>query len=276
MHDRNISLWKKIVPVSNNAYLISGLPPIESKTNKKKVNEALNYNNSVLYPNNTNNDNMTIETEDDNGNRTASVADLRKKFDIEMPCCNTPKNNPLQIDGPTVKISENKFKKNDIETQQKSTNGKLKSSSSNGVKRTSKLNGDTLSGQTIKEVAEINLKNELAPKLNGSNEIGDDDDEDDEEDDEFGTTETINNYELNNSVNSDEKKDEKHNYEIKGGSGDDNSIRHRVNNFASYIPMKDNKKCDNTNTEEVQVNGLKEADYLDTKQIGKSVVQNVS
>lgn len=247
--------------LSNNCNLFAGLPPIESKTNKKKVNEALNYNNSVLYSNNTNNDNMTIEIEDNNGNRTASVADLRKKFDVDMPC-NTPKTHQLQIDGPTVKISENKFKKNDIETQNK-TNGKLKSTPiSNGVKRsTSKLNGDVLlANQTIKEVTET--------KLNGYDDVDDDDNVDD----------TINNYELNKENG--EKVDEKLNYEIKGGSNDDanNTVRHRVNNFASYIPIKDIKKCDNTNIDDLHVNGLKETDdnYLEAKDIGKSLHQNVS
>lgn len=57
-----------------------GLPPIEVKSLKKKVNDRNEsvYTNKVTVTNNTNADN-TID-EDDNGNR-ASVADLCKKFD---------------------------------------------------------------------------------------------------------------------------------------------------------------------------------------------------
>ncbi|CAH1104005.1 unnamed protein product [Psylliodes chrysocephalus] len=57
-----------------------GLPPIEAKGTKKKVNDRVEsiFTNSVAYSNNTNTDNLTDE--DDNGNR-ASVADLCKKFD---------------------------------------------------------------------------------------------------------------------------------------------------------------------------------------------------
>ncbi|CAG9861640.1 unnamed protein product [Phyllotreta striolata] len=58
-----------------------GLPPLEAKGTKKKVNGKSDsaYTNSVAYANNTNTDNSTDE-DDTNGNR-ASVADLCKKFD---------------------------------------------------------------------------------------------------------------------------------------------------------------------------------------------------
>ncbi|XP_044260745.1 ubiquitin carboxyl-terminal hydrolase 21 isoform X1 [Tribolium madens] len=93
-----------------------GLPPIETKLAKKKVNnDSLNYNNSVLSISNptTNDNNMTtkVEEDDDNGNR-ASVADLKKRFDEKSQ---KVVKSPLvkDLEESSFKMSENRFKKFD-------------------------------------------------------------------------------------------------------------------------------------------------------------------
>ncbi|KAF5291739.1 hypothetical protein FQA39_LY14227 [Lamprigera yunnana] len=96
-----------------------GRPPIERSEKKYKVNESLGVTNLA---NNTNSlekmcDNVLILNEaDDNGNRT-SVAEIRKKFD-QSNLCQSGKNECLAIRG--VKISENRFKKQDTVTNKMS------------------------------------------------------------------------------------------------------------------------------------------------------------
>ncbi|KAJ8936287.1 hypothetical protein NQ318_011452 [Aromia moschata] len=112
---------------------IQGLPPIEAKTSKKKVNDRgddIFSTNSVLNSNNTNTDNLTDE--DDNGNR-ASVADLCKKFD-DKPLKAIKNGTP----NATSKMPEGKPKKH--ETAESNSSAKLtngKSKVVNGVKKSS-------------------------------------------------------------------------------------------------------------------------------------------
>ncbi|CAH0549355.1 unnamed protein product [Brassicogethes aeneus] len=123
-----------------------GLPPIESKTSKKKVNELNeSLENGVLTNKNTNDN---IDEEDDNGNR-ASVAEIRKKFTdkSERKSCSPP----IEIEGASVKISENRFKKLDVPKKvvKKVTKVTKKSPENNE----SKCNGET-SNVTKLEVKE--------------------------------------------------------------------------------------------------------------------------
>lgn len=114
-----------------------GLPPIEPKLGpKKKVNDSLNYNNSLGVSPNPTNDNMKISDEDDNGNR-ASVADLRKKFD-EKPS-RAARSPPIEIEG-AAKISENRFKKQDKKKKERrESSGRLSDASNCDSSATSKL-----------------------------------------------------------------------------------------------------------------------------------------
>ncbi|XP_028130005.1 ubiquitin carboxyl-terminal hydrolase Usp2 isoform X1 [Diabrotica virgifera virgifera] len=96
-----------------------GLPPLEVKSTKKKVNDRVDsiYTNSVAYSNNTNTDNLTDE--DDNGNRT-SVADLCKRFDDKLS--RTVKNGTSL----TNKTSEVKSKISELTNGVKPLSGKTK------------------------------------------------------------------------------------------------------------------------------------------------------
>lgn len=88
-----------------------GLPPADSKIFKKKVNGLNNSLGLSINNTNTNNVDNMVANDDDNGNR-ASVAEIRKKFDVNSE--KTPKNNSgLIIEGNPIKISENHFKKQD-------------------------------------------------------------------------------------------------------------------------------------------------------------------
>ncbi|CAG9814816.1 unnamed protein product [Phaedon cochleariae] len=101
-----------------------GLPPIESKTTKKKVTdrvESVYANNSVSHPNNTNTDSNSND-EDYNGNRE-SVANLCKKFDERLS--KSPENNKIIIDV--------KFKASESPVGVKVSNGKAVKKSSNTV-----------------------------------------------------------------------------------------------------------------------------------------------
>ncbi|CAG9832106.1 unnamed protein product [Diabrotica balteata] len=107
-----------------------GLPPLEVKSTKKKVNDRVDsiYTNSVAYSNNTNTDNLTDE--DDNGNRT-SVADLCKRFDDKLS--RTVKNGTSLAN----KTSEVKSKISELTNGVKPLSGKsktanVKKSTSNG------------------------------------------------------------------------------------------------------------------------------------------------
>lgn len=95
-----------------------GLPPVERTENsyvKKKVNDSLNSNSSIGLTNSLNNstnnekNDNTYLSDDDNGNRP-SVSEIRKKFDGRSRVSKTP---PLAIEANGVKISENRFKKQD-------------------------------------------------------------------------------------------------------------------------------------------------------------------
>jgi ubiquitin C-terminal hydrolase len=134
-----------------------GLPPIEPKTAKKKVNDSLNYNNSIGVPStNTTNDNMKTGEEDDNGNR-ASVADLRRRFGEKTArAARTP---PIEIEGAT-RIADNLFKVQDTKTAKKAkTNdgGDAKSSGrqTDATSQTSNSDRSAVSKLDVNESATI-------------------------------------------------------------------------------------------------------------------------
>ncbi|RZC42441.1 ubiquitin carboxyl-terminal hydrolase 4 [Asbolus verrucosus] len=181
-----------------------GLPPIEPKAIKKKVNDSLNYNNSIGVSNsNTTNDNMK-PAEDDNGNR-ASVADLRRKFDEKAG--KAARAQPaLEIEGAAVKISENRFKKQDSLEATLKNGGPKK-----GVKKIKTTNDEKSSGRASKPIddqttCQTSDSDGVVSKLDVNdstivkNGVGGHDDDD------CG--------------------------EVRKGAS-------RVNNFASYIPSKD-------------------------------------
>ncbi|XP_031331953.1 ubiquitin carboxyl-terminal hydrolase 29-like isoform X3 [Photinus pyralis] len=122
-----------------------GKPPLErEKATKYKVNDGLSYSNGlgVTNSNNTNSlekmcDNVLSLNEDDNGNRTASVAEIRKKFD-QSNLHKTSKND-LTIEGIGVKISENRFKKQDSLDKHKIKNGSPKMGDEKRPAKLSKL-----------------------------------------------------------------------------------------------------------------------------------------
>ncbi|XP_074040330.1 ubiquitin specific protease 2 isoform X1 [Leptinotarsa decemlineata] len=211
-----------------------GLPPIEAKASKKKVNERVDaiYTNSLSFSNNTNANNLSDE--DDNGNR-ASVADLCKKFD-EKPL-KIMKSGTYDLANKTTDI---KSRPSDP-TNVKLTNGKSKvngvKKSTNGVSNSRKNDGMT-SGkcQSNTDVLQTNSKLEVNEEPNFEN----------------GT-------EINREkVNTDE---------VDSISTRSNS---RVNNFASYIPTKDYQKGDENKSDSSSKNDMDNKDSY----IGKILQQN--
>nr|XP_023013521.1 uncharacterized protein LOC111503460 [Leptinotarsa decemlineata] len=211
-----------------------GLPPIEAKASKKKVNERVDaiYTNSLSFSNNTNANNLSDE--DDNGNR-ASVADLCKKFD-EKPL-KIMKSGTYDLANKTTDI---KSRPSDP-TNVKLTNGKSKvngvKKSTNGVSNSRKNDGMT-SGkcQSNTDVLQTNSKLEVNEEPNFEN----------------GT-------EINREkVNTDE---------VDSISTRSNS---RVNNFASYIPTKDYQKGDESKSDSSSKNDMDNKDSY----IGKILQQN--
>lgn len=170
---------------------------------------------------NPTNDNMKSSDEDDNGNRAASVADLRKKFDERHS--KVTRAAPIQLDTPS-KISENKFKQEDAKGVCKPFNKKIKMNGDlNGSVKASgrqskKLPDDQTSCQNSKLDAAVS-------KLDVVND----------------STSVIKN-------------------DIRGlGGGDCSEIKKstsRVNDFASYIPSKDFQKSESIkNGGDVLTNG---------------------
>ncbi|XP_056641326.1 ubiquitin carboxyl-terminal hydrolase 2-like isoform X1 [Diorhabda sublineata] len=213
-----------------------GLPPLELKASKKKVNDRLEgiYTNSVAYSNNTNTDNLTDE--DDNGNR-ASVADLCKKFDDKLS--RTVKNGTnLANKTPEVKskISELTNGVKPLSTKAKSISVKK---SSNNVSTTKK--NDISSNnkcQNNPDVLQSNSKlevNEEAELKNGS------------EVDRNGVTEETRSGHSLSKNNS------------------------RVNNFSSYISIstKDFQRGDDTQQEQKDIS----KNDMDNKEYISKVIQ---
>lgn len=186
-----------------------GLPPVERLELKKKVNVGLNNVGLSINSTNTNHvDNSTTE-EDDNGNR-ASVAEIRKKFDVnaEKPV----KNGSVLAETNGIKIADNRFKKQD--------HGKLRRSRIVGDKNHSDsppkdVTPDTFdaSDKTIVEVKPTKLKvtAEQAAEKDGR---------------ELGRSEEV----VENGV------------EMNGVQRNSN----HVTNFASFIPSKNYQKGDDT------------------------------
>lgn len=99
-----------------------GKPPVErseKNLSKYKVNDSLNFSNGLSVVTNLSNNTNSLEkmcdnalNEDDNGNR-ASVAEIRKRFDQSVPYKNSKRD--LVIEGTGIRISDNVFKKQDVD-----------------------------------------------------------------------------------------------------------------------------------------------------------------
>lgn len=201
-----------------------GKPPLErEKVTKYKVNDGLSYCNGlgVTNSNNTNSlekmcDNVLSLNEDDNGNRMASVAEIRKKFD-QSNLHKTSKSD-LTIEGIGVKISENRFKKQDSLDKHKIQNGsphaKMGDESLAYEKRPAKLSklevGAAYERSAMDDVSDLsNFDKCLAADLANGTKLN-----------QFGNTRATE----NGHENSDDLADD-----------DYRSFNH-TSNFASYIP----------------------------------------
>lgn len=243
--------------MTNYFPFVTGLPPIEVKSLKKKVNDRIDsvYTNSVSYTNSTNTDNTTDE--DDNGNR-ASVADLCKKFD-EKPVKTTKNgtsNTLSYLSSKTPKLKPSKVIENDETSSRattKLTNGKKINSSvvkksSNGIYSTT-VNGkksDSLTSSKCQSNVDV-LQSKL--EVNNEGEI----------------------LENGTDVNRED---------VGSNSSNEDTIQKsnsRVNNFASYISTKDlesvDDKVNGSNSTETSKNDM---DNKDNSYLGKILVQNVS
>lgn len=238
-------------------YFVAGLPPLEVKSLKKKVNDKNGsvYTNSVIHTNSTNTDKTTDE--DDNGNR-ASVADLCKKFDDKQLIVikNGPSNLLSSYKPPKLKTSKvTASGENYLSASTKLTNGKKINSaikkSSSGIS-TASVNGkksDSLSSS--KCLSNIDVLQSKLEVINKGNIVENGTDIDRED---VGT----------NTVGED----------TDTGTQKNNS---RVNNFASYISTKDFEKVDDkvngSNSTETSKNDM---DNKENSYLGKILAQNVS
>lgn len=242
---------------------VAGLPPIESKSLKKKVNDRNDsvYTNSVSYTNNTNTDN-TID-EDDNGNR-ASVADLCKKFD-----------------GKPLKITKNGTSNNSYlssSLSSKTSKPKPPKIIENGEINSSAAPTKLTNGKKINSVVKKSSSSLPSTTVNGK------------KTDSLTSTKCQSNIDVFQSkleVNNDGEIVEngtdtnKEDVGTNSGSEDTNSgsqkSNSRVNNFASYISTKDYEKVDDkvngSNSTETAKNDM---DNKDNSYLGKILAQNVS
>ncbi|KAF2885430.1 hypothetical protein ILUMI_20710 [Ignelater luminosus] len=124
-----------------------GKPPIErseKSSMKIKVNDSFNYSNGLGVTNLSNNTNSlekmcdNVLNEDDNGNR-ASVAEIRKKFDQSVPYKGSKTEN-LSVEGTGIKISENRFKKQDSLESLSTNKSKFSKSKKNDISAINKKN----------------------------------------------------------------------------------------------------------------------------------------
>lgn len=169
---------------------------------------------------NPTNDNMKTSDEDDNGNRAASVADLRKKFDERLTKISRA-TAPIQLDTP-LKIAENKFKQEDAKGVSKPFKKcKLNGDLNGSVKTSGRQSKKSVDDQTP---CQNSKSNTAISKLDVND--------------------------LTSLVKND----------MKGLEGGDCSevkkSTSRVNNFASYIPSKDFQKSEIVkNSGDVLTNG---------------------
>lgn len=225
----------------------------------------------MLHSNNTNNDNMTID-EDDNGNR-ASVADLCKKFE-------SPPKEIIAISNGSSSVS-NRTKKSVDHLD----SGHIKPSSlKRNLKSTEFGQNGVVSNGALKQNGYSNLTSKTSDVIGTT------------DDGHLSKCAIINNLEVNSKF--DVEKEQKENEidkngtcELKGGDtgtslNNDNStirITSRINNFASYIPVKEDKKndVDIKDKEEPiqQLNGSNNKDECSENgldNLGKNMQRNVS
>lgn len=96
-------------------------PSLLLRTRPSNLSLQINNRSSPVSANNTVklDNNRDNGDEDDNGNRTASVAEIRRRFDVTVDKPK-PSTNGLLIEG-TKPISENRFKKLDVDNKPRKT-----------------------------------------------------------------------------------------------------------------------------------------------------------
>lgn len=274
-----------------------GKPPIErnEKSTKNKVNESFNYSNGLGVTNLSNNTNSlekmcdNVLNEDDNGNR-ASVAEIRKKFD-QSNSYKDSKTENLTIEGTGIKISENRFKKQDsldgtssskpkftklTKKDKKSDNLILvngysfKKDKDIDVKRPakySKLDQDNSSNDKEKQISDVRNFDSLSQKcstdtnkinncskLNVSDQVN-------------GTGPLQNGHQVGRDSDSTHSEVEcENNAEISDNTGEFYRNFNHTTNFASYIPSKDLQQGDTEcNAEGQIINGISQGNDMENR-----------
>lgn len=239
-------------------YFVSGLPPLEVKSLKKKVNDKNGsvYTNSVAHTNSTNTENTTDE--DDNGNR-ASVADLCKKFDEK----------PLAITKNGTSNNLSSFKTPKLKTSKVIDNGEISSSANTKFTNSKKINSSAIK-KSSNGISPTNFNSKKSDNLSSSkcqSNI----------DVLQSKLEVINKGDIvenGTDINREDASTNSIGEENDIGTQQNNS---RINNFASYISTKDFEKVDDTvngsNSTETTKNDM---DNKDNSYLGKYLAQNVS